>query len=547
MDNKALKKNAVIYARFSSHSQNEQSIDGQLRVCYEYAQREGLQVVGEYIDRALTGRSDDRPDFQRMIDDAKKKAFQYIIVYKLDRFARNRYDSAIYKHKLKQCGVKLLSAMENIGDNPESIILEAVLEASAEYYSVDLSQKIKRGRKESAMKGKFVGGGVPIGYKNEGGFLVIDEERAPHIVEAFKLYADGVPKKDIIAMMNARGLRNRNGKPYGYNALQCALKSEKYIGVLEQSGIRIEGGVPALVDRVTWDKVQARLALNARTGARNKADVDYLLTGKIFCGHCGSSMQGVSGTGKTGNKWYYYQCSGRRKHNGCKKQHEKKDFLEWYVVEQTVQYVLTPPRIAEIAKAVVAEYEKEFGDNSVRDLEKRVARCTREIEKLAFAAADMPQAARKPLYDKIEAYDMERTDLEIDLAKLRIANKIVYTEEDITAWLKSFCSGDLFDMDFRKRIIDVFINSVYLYDDKIIIYYNVRGGKQISYIEMLESTGEAPPDDGAEGSSGVRISNDLFHHFQNPAATTAAGFFFMLQGFSEFPMFIPQARNKMID
>lgn len=137
-------KNAVIYARFSSHAQNEQSIEGQLRICYEYAKREGLSVIEEYIDRALTGRSDDRPDFQRMISDARKKAFQYVIVYKLDRFTRNRYDSAIYKHKLKQCGVKVLSAMENIGDNPESIILEAVLEASAEYYSVDLSKNKAR-------------------------------------------------------------------------------------------------------------------------------------------------------------------------------------------------------------------------------------------------------------------------------------------------------------------------------------------------------------------------------------------------------------------
>ena len=524
-------KNAVIYARFSSHSQNEQSIEGQLRVCYEYAEREGLAVVGEYIDRALTGRSDDRPDFQRMIGDAKKKGFQYVIVYKLDRFARNRYDSAIYKHKLKQCGVKLLSAMENIGDNPESIILEAVLEASAEYYSVDLSQKIKRGRRDSAAKGKFVGGGVPLGYKNVGGYLVIDEEKAPVIVHAFQQYAAGVPKKDIIAEMNARGLRNKNGKPYGYNALQCALKSEKYIGVLEQSGVRIEGGVPALVDEETFQKVQARLALNARTGARNKADVEYLLTGKLFCGHCGASMQGVSGTGKTGNKWYYYQCSGRRKHSGCKKKHEKKDFLEWYVVEQTLEYVLTPPRIQQIAAAVVEQYEKEFGDDSMKKLEKRVTWLSGQIEKLALAAVDMPKVARQPLYDKIDAYSLERDDLEIDLSKLRIAHEIRYTEEEIVAWLKGFCRGDLFDNDFRRRIIDVFINSVFLYDNRIIIYYNVKGGKQVSYIEMLENTGsdsEAPSGSSPAGEEGVCISNDVFHHNfpnTNPAFVFVNGLF----------------------
>lgn len=505
-------KNAVIYARFSSHSQTEQSIEGQLRVCHEFAKRKGITVVGEYIDRALTGRSDDRPDFQRMISDAKKKAFQYVIVYKLDRFARNRYDSAIYKHKLKQCGVRVLSAMENIGDNPESIILEAVLEASAEYYSVDLSQKIKRGRKESALKGKFIGGSIPIGYKTIDGALVIDEDKAPIIKYAFEEYAKGTPKKVIIDELNARGLRNQAGKPYGCTAFQRALRSEKYIGILEQCGIRIEGGCPALIDKETFDKVQSRLDANARQGGKNKSSIEYLLTGKLFCGHCGSPMQGVSGTGKSGNKWYYYQCAARRKHSGCTKKHEKKDFLEWYIVEQTVEYVLTPPRIEQIAKAVVGQYDKEFGNDSVAKLERRVAWLTKQIEKLTFDALEMPKPSRKLLFDKIEAYDAERADLEIGLSKLKIAHEIRYTEEDIIVWLKNFCRGDLFDMDFRRRIIDVFINSIYLYDDRVIIYYNVRGGKQVSYIEMLESTGDDDAPDDEECDSGVRTSNAKLHH-----------------------------------
>lgn len=174
----AVARNAVIYARYSSHSQTEQSIEGQLRVCHEYARREGFTIVGEYIDRAISGRTDDRPDFQRMISDSRKRAFQYVIVYKLDRFARNRYDSAVYKHKLKQNGVKVVSAMENIGDNPESIILEAVLEASAEYYSLELAQKIKRGMRESALKGQFCGGGIPFGYKSAGG-LSLTKQKPP--------------------------------------------------------------------------------------------------------------------------------------------------------------------------------------------------------------------------------------------------------------------------------------------------------------------------------------------------------------------------------
>jgi DNA invertase Pin-like site-specific DNA recombinase len=511
--------NAVIYARFSSHAQNEQSIEGQLRVCYEYAEREGYAVVGEYIDRALTGRSDDRPDFQRMISDAKKRAFEYVIVYKLDRFARNRYDSAIYKHKLKQYGVKLLSAMENIGDNPESIILEAVLEASAEYYSVDLSQKIKRGRRESAMKGKFIGGGIPTGYKSIGGALIIDEEKAPMIKYAFEQYAAGVSKKEIIDELNARGLRNSKGKPFGASAFQKALQCEKYIGVLDQCGIRIEGGCPALIDKETFDKVQARLAQNRHKGGANKAKVEYLLSGKIFCGHCGSPMQGVAGTGKGGNRWYYYSCAKRRKHQ-CTKAHEKKDFIEWYVVDQTVEYVLTPERIKKIAAAVVAQYNDEFNDGRIKELERRIEKLDRDCRKIVDMLIDVPASGRQPLYDKLEMYGAEKNDLEIDLAKLRIANKIRYTEEDIIAWLKQFCRGDLFDMEFRKRIIDVFINSVYLYDDKIIIYYNVRGGKQVSYIEMLESTSDVElcddPEAKSEENSGVRISNSVLHQKSPP-------------------------------
>ena len=155
--------NAVIYARYSSHSQTEQSIEGQLHDSYAYAEKCGYRVIGEYIDRALTGKSDDRPDFQRMIRDAEKHQFQVVIVWKLDRFARNRYDSAIYKARLKKYGVRVISVMENITDSPEGIILEGMLEALAEYYSANLSENIRRGQQESIKKGWFPGGPPPMG------------------------------------------------------------------------------------------------------------------------------------------------------------------------------------------------------------------------------------------------------------------------------------------------------------------------------------------------------------------------------------------------
>ena len=507
-------KNAVIYARFSSHRQDEQSIEGQLHVCYDYAAREGLTVVGEYIDRALTGRSDVRPGFQRMIEDSRKKAFQYVLVYKLDRFARNRYDSAVYKHKLKQFGVKVLSAMESIGDNPESIILEAVLEASAEYYSVDLAQKILRGRRESAMKGRFVGGTVPLGYKSHDGALSVDEAVAPHITWAFQAYADGTPKKEIIAELNRRGLRNRRGDPCTQSTLTRVFRSEKYVGVLEQDGIRIEGGCPALVERDVFDRVQKRLDLMRHAGAKNKAEVEYLLTGKLYCGHCGNAMVGVSGTGSSGRTWCYYQCKGRRGH-ACTKKHERRDLLERYIVEKTKTYILAPDRIRQIAESVVAEYDREFGDSPVAELEKRIAWLNRELEKLALASVDMPKALRQPLFDKAERYDAERQDLEIDLAKLRIAHNIRITAEEIEAWLRSFCDGDPEDEDYRRRMIDTFIQKVYVFDDRLAIYYNVRGGEDVTYTDMQDSFADAELPDGDD----VCISGEMDHHlhqYPNP-------------------------------
>lgn len=502
-----MNKPAVIYARYSpGPNQTEQSIEGQLRVCYEYAEREGFSVVNEYIDRAITGRNDDRPDFQRMLTDAKKKEFQYVIVYKLDRFARNRYDSAINKHSLKQNGVRVVSAMENIGDNPESIILEAMLEAIAEYYSVDLSQKIKRGRRDAAAKGNYIGGGLPWGYKSVEGKVMFHEQRYPYWKKALEQYADGVPKKDVIAAINDAGFRNRNGKPYGLSAFQKGFISPINVGILKQDESIHE--CPAYIDQETYMKILERNKLNKRIGGRNKAKVEYILSGKLFCGHCGSAMLGVPGKGRHGGMFYYYNCGGRRRKNGCKKKHEKKDFIEWYVVEQTIEYVLTPARMKSIAAAVVAEYDKEFSSGAIKDLERRIAKLDRDIEKYVDMLLEVPKAAREKINEKIEMFDQQKTDLEIDLSKLRIASNIRYTEEEVMAWLKQFCKGDLFDEEFRRKIVDVFVNSVYLYDDRTVVFYNIRGGKQVSYMEMLDAVDSLETEE-TNPENGVRIVNDL--------------------------------------
>ncbi len=499
--------NAVIYARYSSHNQTEQSIEGQLRDCYAFAERQGLQVVGEYIDRAITGRTDERPDFQRMIADAKKQQFQRVIVWKFDRFSRDRYDSAIYKHKLKQCGVKVLSAMENVGEGEVGIILEALLEASAEQYSLDLSKKVVRGQRESRMKGVFLGGYVPLGYKLENRKLVEDENTAPIARYIFEEYAKGVPKKKIVDALNARGLKNSKGLPFALSTVHSVLKNKKYIGIYEHGGEEVAGGCDALIDERTFYKVQELMDKRKAAPAASKATVEYLLQGKLYCGHCGTNMIAEAGHGKNGKIYHYYTCRKRRREHTCDKKNEKKGYIEWYVVEQTVEYVLTPERIEYIAAQLVAQYKKDCGLDRIQAYEKQLNRIDAEISRLVDTLAVCPAAARQPIFDKMEQLDTEKAAAELDLAKLRISAKVQLTEEQIVEWLKQFCNGDALDIDFQKRIIDTFINSVYLYDDKVVIYYNIKGGKQVSYIDMLDSTEEPPFSEDAQASSGCSVLN----------------------------------------
>lgn len=191
-------KTAVIYARYSSDTQTEQSIEGQLRVCNEYAKNNDILILRTYIDRAMTGTNDNRPDFRQMIEDSKKHDFNIVLVYKFDRFSRNKYETTKHKKTLKDNGVKVVSATEYIPDSPEAIILESMIEGYAEYYSAELSQKVKRGMNETRQKGNFTGGTIIYGYKVENHKVVIDEEKAEVVRFIYDQYAQGVYVKDII-------------------------------------------------------------------------------------------------------------------------------------------------------------------------------------------------------------------------------------------------------------------------------------------------------------------------------------------------------------
>lgn len=507
--------NAVIYARYSSDKQTEQSIEGQLREGYAYAERMGITVVGEYIDRAVSGTSDQRPDFQRMISDSIKRQFEAVIVWKLDRFARNRYDSAIYKSKLKKNGVRVFSVTEGIGDGDESIILEAVLEAMAEVYSKQLGQNAARGMRETAMKGLCTGGQIPLGYAvGEDHKLHIDSKTAPAVQLIYTLYADGQSKTQIANELNSRGFRTKTGKPYNCNSFYRILTNPMYYGNYTYKG-EVLRECPAIISKALYDKCQERNDVVKRSRGMKISEVEWLLRGKLYCGHCGTQMTGDSGTSRTNEKYYYYTCHKHKRYKDCDKKSEKKEQLERAVCQKTVEYVLREDRIEYIAERVVEQYEKEFDASTIKEKETSLSKLNIELDK---CAESLMNTTVRSVVDRINARAEEleaaKSELEHELAQLRITSKARITVDEIMTFLRGFCSGDVDDIQFRRKIIDTFINAVYVFDDKYVIYYNVRDCKQVTYSDMLASI-HAPSDMSVHGSDcllyGEPLSNQSEH------------------------------------
>ena len=475
---------AVIYARYSSDNQREESIEGQIRECTAYAEKNGITIVKHYIDRAISAKTDNRPEFQQMIKDSDKKLFDIVLVWKLDRFARNRYDSARYKTQLKKNGVKLMSATEIISEGPEGIILESVLEGYAEYYSADLSEKVIRGMTENALKGKFTGGAIPFGYIiNADHRFEIDPLTAPFVAETFQRYNDGQTMREIRDWLNEKGVKNQRGGLMTFNTIQHMLNNRRYIGELKYRDVLIPDAIPSIVSAELFNDVQEKIAKNKKAPARRKAEDDYLLTTKLFCGYCGALMFGESGTSRTGEVNRYYKCATAKKHKGCKKKTVRKQWLEDLVVNQTMQLVKDDAAMESIIAKVMELQNKEntnipLYEKQLRDAESGIQNMLNAIQ------AGILTSSTK---ERLEQLEETKRELEARIAEEKLAKPKV-TEEFIRFWLLRFRKLDMSLKDQRQALVDTFINAIYLYDDKVLITFNYKEGTQtVTFGEAAEA------------------------------------------------------------
>ena len=475
---------AVIYARYSSDNQREESIEGQIRECTAYAEKNDITVVKHYIDRAISAKTDNRPQFQQIIRDSERKLFDMVLVWKLDRFARNRYDSARYKTQLKKNGVKLMSATEIISDGPEGIILESVLEGYAEYYSADLSEKVIRGMTENALKGKFTGGAVPVGYWiDEKQHFQADPLVAPLIHEAFKMYNDGSTMTEVRDWLNEHQVKNPRGGPMSYNTVQHMLKNRRYIGELKYRDILIPDAIPPIVSPELFEDVQIKMAKNKKAPARRKAEDDYLLTTKLFCGYCGSLMFGESGTSRSGDVHRYYKCATVKKRKSCQKKTVRKQWLEDLVIAKTKALIMDDTVIDSLVSSVMELQNKEnirlpLYEKQLRETETGIQNMLNAIQ------AGILTSSTK---ERLETLETQKKELEAKIAEERLA-KPKLSEDCVRFWLTRFRKLDLSQKEQRQALIDTFINAIYLYDDKMLITFNYKEGTEtVSFAQATEA------------------------------------------------------------
>lgn len=460
-------KTCVIYARYSSNNQTEQSIEGQIRVCREFAQRKDIAVAGTYIDRATTGTNDNREQFQKMLKDSDKKAWDYVLCYKLDRFSRNKYEMAIHRKHLKDNGVKILSAMENIPDSPEGILLESLLEGMNQYYSEELSQKTKRGLRETRIKGNYMGGPINYGYKivhettgeQTAAKVAINEEEAPILLHIFEAYAAGNRIPDIVRELDDMGIKNR-GNPFTVNSIYFMLQQEKYTGVYNFNGETFTHIYPAIIPKELYQIVRKRVDAN-KTG-KHVIGVDYILMGKCFCGYCGHKLRSAAGTTTDGTILRYYRCPYSKKDVNCHNKSVRKEVLEQIVLDALTNEITKPENIALITDNVFALYTAKFTDDSdLHRYEKELAATDKAIKNILAAIEEgiFTPSTKQRLTELEEKKIRLEQAITIESAK----EKNMLTKTDIERYI---CDAVKLT---AKQMVELLVERIDVYADKICI------------------------------------------------------------------------------
>ncbi|MGN0787079.1 MAG: recombinase family protein [Christensenellales bacterium] len=450
----------VIYARYSSHSQKDISIEQQVALDEELAAEHGIQIIKVYADRAVSGKSDQRPQFQMMMRDARAGMFKYVIAWKSSRIGRNLLEALMNEQTLAELGIRILYVEEDFDDTAAGRFAARSMMNVNQFYSENLAEDISRGMASNAEK-CLSNGRLPYGFRSRKDLTIeVVEEEAAVVREIFERVANGEKLASIMNDLNLRGLKTKYGRRiWRYQSFDKLLRNEKYRGIYKFGDIRIEGGMPRIVSDELFFKAQEVLKMNSMTKRANKKGV-FLLTGKLFCGECNSHMTGSSGTSKTGTTYYYYVCTGRK--NGCEKKAVRKDYLEEKVA-QTVRELLLDPDTINWISDVVIKYQNSDEYNA------ELALLTEQKKANETAISNILKAIELGILtpttrDRLLELENEKNTIDGKLALLR-AKEVKIDREHIVAWLMNFQNGNIRHKVTQEKIINTFVLAVYVYDD----------------------------------------------------------------------------------
>ncbi len=491
--------NAVAYARYSSDNQSDASVDAQLRAIDEYAGRNNICIIKTYIDRAKSATSDDRPEFQKMIKDSDSELFEAVIVHKLDRFSRDRYDSANYRKKLKRNGVRLISVLEYLDGSPESVMMESVLEGMAEYYSKNLAREVMKGMHEVALDCRHTGGMPPLGYDviHETKKYRINDFEAEIVKTIFTMYLDGFGYPTIIDQLNIKGYKTKLGRNFGKNSIHDILRNEKYTGVYiynrsasknvdgrrnshqskpSEKIVRIPDGMPAIISQQDFEKVVEKMRRNKKRSSSYKAKETYLLSGLIYCGECQHAMIGnVKYSGRNKLKYVTYRCGERDRTKSCKNKEIRREYIEEFVLQELERMILNESNIPILVEKInrYRESKDSDGKQKIKALYQRITKLDSQIENVLNVIRN--GCASKLLTHDLANLEKEKTELGIQLCHLKSTAKTKIIDEDTLS--KVFSSYRFFvsnkDKKEIKKCIHQYVDKVLVFEDHVKVIFRL--------------------------------------------------------------------------
>lgn len=513
----ALNDVGIIYARYSSHAQKDASIEQQVKEGYAHAEKLGIRIEKVYSDRAISGKTDRRPDFQRMMRDAEKGEFKYVIAWKSNRMGRNMLQAMMNEAKLNDMGIRVLYVEEDFDDTAAGrFALRSMMNVN-QFYSENMAEDIKRGLYDNAANCLVTNGGLPFGYKKgDDGRYAIDEPKDEIVREIFTRVACGEPFVDIQNDLNARGIKTSRGNKWGKNSFHALTTNERYRGIYIYGDVRIEGGVPRIVSDELFFKVQEVLKTKKNPQGRHRINGDYLLTGKLFCGKCKSPMTGISGTSKTGALHYYYTCQKKRVEHACDKINVRRDEIEETVARAIRDYALQDDVIEWIADSTVEYNRRHEEANHISILEDELQEAKRSIKNIMTAIEQgIITDTTKGRLLELEA---RQSELTAKIAAER-ADIITISREDVIAGLEMFRDGEITDKKYQAKLFDTFLVAVYVYDDDLKIVFSFTGNKNTVNVPLDASIVENVGNN-AEGECSFKPSFEPPKESQTNSAPT---------------------------